>query len=121
MAMSCYLQHAIPNGLLKKYIEDAREAYKKAADITVHGIQKYLDLPCLIPQGGLYTLMKTNEDGDAFVENVLRSTGVLFIPGRGFGKTLTNGVRISYGPLVRDTGKITEGLKKVGDYLLQKK
>ncbi len=33
----------------------------------------------------------------------LKATGVLVVPGGGFGESLTNGVRISFGPLVKDT------------------
>jgi len=71
----------------------------------------------LIPQGGLYTLMKVGEDGNEFVKRVLKNTGVLFIPGEGFGSTLKNGVRISYGPMVESIEKIEEGFKRVAEYL----
>ena len=89
----------------------------EAAKSTVDAIKKYLELPCLVPQGGLYTLMKINEDSNKFVKRVLRNTGVLFIPGKGFGKSLTEAVRISYGPHVENIQVITQGFKRVSEYL----
>jgi aspartate/methionine/tyrosine aminotransferase len=52
-------------------------------------------------------------DGDAFVENILKETGVIFVPGGGFGDSLKNGIRISFGPLVYGKDRIEEGFKRV--------
>jgi len=117
MAMAQYLGEALGDGSLKKYLDDARAAYKHAADVTMEAIDQYLGMRALTPQGGLYTCVDVGEDGDAFVQRVLKNTGVLFIPGKGFGDTLRNAVRISYGPMVNDLGKITEGMERVGKYL----
>ncbi len=117
MAITEYINDGIKNGSLKRYLDEVRDAYRKAAEITVNSIEEYLGLPHLVPQGGLYTLMKVNEDGDKFVERVLRNTGVLFIPGRGFGESLREAVRISYGPHVENTDIIKEGFKRVAEYL----
>jgi hypothetical protein len=35
----------------------------------------------------------------------------------GFGESLKNGVRISFGPLVKDTAKIDEGLARLGTWM----
>ena len=56
-------------------------------------------------------------DGGKFVEEVLKKTGVLFIPGWGFGRTGINAIRLSFGPLVEDIDKIEEGIEKVAIYL----
>jgi aspartate/methionine/tyrosine aminotransferase len=61
--------------------------------------------------------MKVSSDGGKFVEDVLKNTGVLFVPGWGFGRSVRNAVRISYGPLVNDFEKISVGFKRVADYL----
>ena len=50
--------------------------------------------------GGLYTVVDVGTDADAFVPRALQATGVLVVPGGGFGPSIGNGVRISYGPLV---------------------
>ncbi|MGC9554126.1 MAG: pyridoxal phosphate-dependent aminotransferase [Thermoplasmatota archaeon] len=117
MAMTAYLERSLADGSLRDYIEKSRRAYHRAAQVTVTEIRHHLDMPHLTPQGGLYTLMKVGEDGDAFVKRVLQNTGVLFIPGRGFGDTLAQGVRISYGPHVENTEVIREGFERVAAYL----
>ncbi|KAA0011665.1 hypothetical protein B6U81_04650 [Thermoplasmatales archaeon ex4484_30] len=116
-AFTSYVHRALEDGSLKKYLEGVRKAYKKAADITIESIKEYLDMPCLVPQGGLYTLMKVDEDADEFVKRVLKNTGVLFIPGKGFGESLKYAVRISYGPHVENVDIIREGFKRVANYL----
>ena len=66
------------------------------------------------PMGGLYTVVDIGTNADEFVPRALKATGVLVVPGGGFGPSLENGVRISYGPLVHDTGQIREGLARLG-------
>jgi aspartate/methionine/tyrosine aminotransferase len=120
VALAQYLKKSLKDNSLAQYLDSAQKDYQKASKITIEGIKTYLDMPYLTPQGGLYTLMKVDEDGNKFVKRVLKATNVLFIPGKGFGKTLKEGVRISYGPLVRKTEKISEGLHRVGTYLNKK-
>ena len=74
-------------------------------------------MPVLEPEGGLYTCIKVGVDGGKFVEEVLSETGVLFVPGWGFGRTVKNAVRVSYGPLVHDLKKINKGFERVASYL----
>ena len=45
-------------------------------------------------------MVDVGRDADEFVPEALKATGVLVVPGRGFGPSLANGVRISFGPLV---------------------
>ena len=56
-------------------------------------------------------------DGDEFVARMLKETGVVFVPGGGFGNSLKNGIRISFGPLVYDKTKIEEGFKRIANEL----
>jgi aspartate/methionine/tyrosine aminotransferase len=117
MAMKAYLKGALEDGSLKSYIETTRLDYEKAARTTIQAIDDHLCMPRLEPDGGLYTVMDVNEDSDDFILRVLKNTGVLFIPGKGFGKSLEKGVRISYGPWVENLDKIKEGMERVGKYL----
>lgn len=117
MAMKAYLQDALSDGSLKNYVEETRKAYAAAAKATIKAIDDHLGMPRLEPDGGLYTVVKVGEDSDEFVLRVLKNTGVLFIPGKGFGKSLQNGIRISYGPWVGDLDRIREGMERVGKYL----
>ena len=61
--------------------------------------------------------MDVGRDADQFVPEALKATGVLVVPGRGFGPSLANGVRISFGPLVTDTARIGEGLARLGRWM----
>ena len=117
MAMSRYINEAINNKTLFTYIKDVNHQYQTAAKQTVASIDKNIGLPVLEPDGGLYTCMKVGSDGGQFVEDVLKETGVLFVPGWGFGRSVKNAVRISYGPLVNETEKINVGFERVADYL----
>ena len=59
--------------------------------------------------------MKVDMDGGKFVEDVLKKTGVLFIPGWGFGRTGINAIRLSFGPLVKDIDKTPKDSGKVSE------
>ena len=117
MAMISYIDTAINNNTLLPYIKNVNKQYQTAARQTVASINKNLGFPVLEPEGGLYTCMKVGSDGGKFVDELLKKIGVLFVPGWGFGRTVKNAVRISYGPLVNDIEKINIGFEKVADYL----
>jgi aspartate/methionine/tyrosine aminotransferase len=91
--------------------------YKRAADITVAAVDRHLGKPRLTPFGGLYTVVDIGTNAEEFVPKALKATGVLVVPGGGFGPSLTNGVRISFGPLVKDTAKIEEGIERLGRWM----
>ncbi len=120
MAITRYLNESLRDGSLRRYLDKTRQEYRNAADITIRSIDEFLGMRRLIPKGGLYTVMDVGRDADEFVPEVLKNTGVLFIPGGGFGKTLKNAVRISYGPLVNDIDRIREGMERVSNYLNKK-
>ncbi len=117
MAFTKYIEKAIRENSLKSYIRETNQKYKTAAKQTVSSIKNHINLPCLVPDGGLYTCIKVNKNSAEFVKDVLHNTGVLFVPGWGFGKTLTNAVRVSYGPLVNNPNIIDKAMEKVGNYL----
>jgi len=117
MTMARYVQQAVADGSLQGYVEETRDAYARAAAATVQAIDRHLGFPRLQPEGGLYTVVDVGRPGDAFVQEALRGTGVLLVPGRGFGATLANGVRISYGPLVSDLDKIDQGIARLGRFV----
>ena len=120
MTMARYLKMAIGNGSLRNYVADANALYQNAARVTLDAIDTHLGRPRLQPFGGLYTVVDIGTNADAFVPKALKATGVLVVPGGGFGASLTNGVRISFGPLVMDTGKIEEGIARLGAWLRKK-
>ena len=117
MTMARYLKSAIANGSLRRYVDEANAGYKNAAQLTVQAVDTHLQRPRLTPAGGLYTVVDIGANADEFVPRALKATGVLVVPGGGFGASLTNGVRISFGPLVRDTAKIDEVLARLGTWM----
>ena len=113
MTMARYLARAIPDGSLQRYVEATNARYRHAAQVTIDAVDRYLQRPRLVPAGGLYTVVDVGRDAEAFVPEALKTTGVLVVPGRGFGPSLTNGVRISFGPLVNLPARIEEGLARL--------
>jgi aminotransferase len=116
-AMAAYVSRAIDDGTLRTYIDETNAMYGEAARVTVAAIDEYLRRPRLEPMGGLYTVVDVGTDADAFVPRALQATGVLVVPGGGFGPSLRTGVRISYGPLVTTPQKIHEGLRRLGQWM----
>jgi aspartate/methionine/tyrosine aminotransferase len=117
MALSDYFSTALSNGSFSKYITETAAKYENAAKVTVDMVKEYLDFPVLTPRGGLYTIMDVGENGISFVERVLKNTAVLFVPGWGFGRSMLNAVRISYGPMVENPEKIRIAMERVKKYL----
>ena len=117
IALSMYLDETLPNGKFEEYITEVRNLYKTTADVTCNAIEEYINLPYFRPEGGLYTCIKVGENSASFVEELLKKTGVLFVPGWGFGKSLAKAVRLSYGPLVYSHELIIDGLRKAGEYI----
>jgi aspartate/methionine/tyrosine aminotransferase len=115
--MAGFLEQTLDDGSLKNYLDDTRDAYKQAAKVTVDAIDEFCATRRLVPQGGIYTLAEFGDGSDSFVTELMKNTGVLFVPGIGFGESARPGVRVSYGPLVEDMDKIVEGMKRVGEYL----
>jgi aspartate/methionine/tyrosine aminotransferase len=116
-ALASYLEKSLADGSLDAYLDESRELYRAAAVHTVECVRRFLGMPCLDAQGGLYTVVDVGRDGDAFTRDVLAETGVIFVPGSGFGRALDNGIRISFGPLVNDLDRIEEGFRRVGAFL----
>lgn len=117
MAMARYLRKAIADGSLKSYVDEWNRRYKETAKVTIDAIDSELGMPRLEPMGGLYTVVNVGRDANKFTMEALKNTSVLVVPGNGFGDTLKNGIRISYGPMVNDHDKIKDGLARIGKWL----
>ena len=119
MTTTRFLEESMKNKSLESYIDSIRTLYQKTAKVMTDAIENYLKWSYLPPMGGLYTVcpVPNQKNPVAFVEDVLRQTGVLLIPGIGFGPSMNYGLRLSYGPLCYDHELIKEGIKKVGEYL----
>jgi aspartate/methionine/tyrosine aminotransferase len=117
MTMARYIERAIADGSLREYIARTNTLYQAAAHVTIDAVDRHLGRPRTVPFGGLYTVVDVGTDADVFVPQALAATGVLVVPGGGFGPSLARGVRISFGPLVTDTGRIEEGLTRLGAWM----
>ena len=117
MTMTRYLATAIDDGSLRAYVARTNDQYREAARVTVEAVDAHLRRPRLQPMGGLYTVVEVGRDADRFVPAALQATGVLVVPGGGFGPSIASGVRISYGPLVETPDKIREGLARLGRWM----
>jgi aspartate/methionine/tyrosine aminotransferase len=119
MTMARYLREAIADGSLQRYVDATNTLYRDAARVTIAAIDTHIGRPRLIPMGGLYTVVDVGTDADTFVPKALQATGVLVVPGGGFGPSIANGVRISYGPLVKSPQTIEEGIARLGKWMRQ--
>jgi aminotransferase len=119
MALTKFINDSIENNILTDYISGIKKMYKHVAKKTTDLIKQNLEFKIIEPDGGLYIFMKVDTDGQEFVQEILKKTGVLFIPGWGFGNAGKNAVRISFGPLVNDIPKIEEGIIKISKILKQ--
>jgi aspartate/methionine/tyrosine aminotransferase len=118
MTTARFLQETLDDGSLPSYIETTRKLYRDTASILLHAMDTHLDWPKLTPTGGLYTCSPIPDDTPPFefVDRLLQATGVLVIPGTGFGPSMEHGIRLSYGPLCRTPEKIREGIERIGAY-----
>ena len=115
--MTRYLATAIDDGSLREYVDRTNDQYREAARVTIEAVDEHLQRPRLEPMGGLYTVVDVGTNADRFVPRALEATGVLVVPGGGFGPSIDSGVRISYGPLVHAPEKIREGLARLGAWM----
>lgn len=116
-ALANYLHKAVKDGSLGEYLEETRQQYKRAGEHTARCIEEHLGMPHMPPQGGLFCVVNVGRDGDRFVREILENTGVIFVPGSGFGSSLEHAIRVSFGPWVHDLPKIDAGFERVRDYL----
>lgn len=117
MAMTSYIRAAISQNSLRPYLKATNKMYAHAAERMTAAIARELDMPALVPEGGLYTVVKVGSEGGQFVKDALQNAGVLMVPGWGFGRTVQSAVRVSFGPLVADPDKIDMGVERLGAYL----
>ena len=119
MATARFLERTLVDGSLKTFIEDIRHLYEKTAEVMMSALDSELRWKRLTPAGGLYTCCPTPKCTEpvGFVERLLKATGVLLIPGTGFGPSMEQGLRLSYGPLCYEHDTIQEGIKRVSQYL----
>ncbi|MBU0498297.1 MAG: pyridoxal phosphate-dependent aminotransferase [Candidatus Thermoplasmatota archaeon] len=119
MTTARFLQQTLENNQLKQYLSGLRKLYKNTAQVLINALTKNLDWLYLPPAGGLYTCCPTPNHIPPFEfsETLLRATGVLVIPGNGFGPSMNHAIRLSYGPLCYHHKRICEGIERIATHL----
>ncbi|MEL7603154.1 MAG: pyridoxal phosphate-dependent aminotransferase [Bacillota bacterium] len=98
-------------------IERMREIYRRRRDMIVKEINAADGMSCITPQGAFYAfanIKNTGKKSRDFCMDLLHNTGVVTVPGSGFGDAGEGYVRFTY---ATSEENIREGLKRVQDYL----
>jgi aminotransferase len=98
-------------------IEHMREIYRRRRDMIVKEINAANGMSCITPQGAFYAfanIKNTGKKSRDFCMDLLHNTGVVTVPGSGFGDAGEGYVRFTY---ATSEENIREGLKRVQDYL----
>ena len=88
----------------------------KCANVTLKTLWLLRKYPKNNQEGTVPTTLSPEESSE-FTRKVLENTGVIVVPGWGFGATLQQAVRLSYGPLVDDLDKRDEAMRRTGTFL----
>lgn len=84
------LQYAIPVALDgdQSHLEALKQKLQRRRDITYECLNKIEGISCVKPEGAFYAFPKIKVDmpDKAFVENLVRETGVVVVHGSGFGE-----------------------------------
>lgn len=87
-------------------------------ELVVQEIDSIPLLSCIIPQGAFYAFInisKTEMSSENFAIQLLKETGVVLVPGSGFGEAGEGFVRMSY---VSDPEITKEGLKRIRHFMI---
>ena len=101
-----------------RYVDDANALYREAARVTHRRRRRAPAAAAADRRPAASTPSWTSAPTPTrSCREALKATGVLVVPGGGFGPSLANGVRISFGPLVMDHARITAGLRRLGAWM----
>lgn len=93
------------------------QKYAQRRNLIVDGINSIERLSCMKPKGAFYVFMdvtKTGLTSDEFATRLLKETGVVLVPGTGFGDAGEGFVRLSY---ATSEENIEEGLKRIRGFV----
>lgn len=112
-------QIAAAQALLKHTgeIEKMRKVFHERRDLICGLINDIDRLSCLVPGGAFYAFVNIKQLGipsKEFCLGLLRNTGVVIVPGMGFGDTAEGYVRFTY---AASNECIEEGLRRVKKYV----
>jgi aminotransferase len=94
-----------------------RDAFEKRRGILCEAINAIPGLSCSLPGGAFYAfvdIQKISRDSEAFCMDLLHKTGVVSVPGIGFGDMGEGFVRFT---LANSEDNIREGMKRLRSYV----
>lgn len=99
-------------------INRMRDIYKRRRDILCSGINNEIPgMSCVVPDGAFYVFANIKETGMTsmdFCTDLLEKTGVVTVPGSGFGDAGEGFIRFTY---ATSEENITEGIRRIKDYM----
>jgi aminotransferase len=99
------------------YLKYMLDKYKVRRKLIVEGVNSIEKLSCIQPKGAFYAfpnITKTGMKSEEFAVELLKSTGVVVVPGSGFGEAGEGFIRISY---ATSEENIKEGLKRIKTFV----
>jgi len=93
------------------------DKYSIRRKLIVEGINSIEKLSCIKPKGAFYAfpnITKTGLSSEEFAVELLKKTGVVTVPGSGFGEAGEGFIRISY---ATSEENIKEGLKRIKSFV----
>lgn len=102
------------------YLKEARTRLRRRRDLTVEMLNKTDAISCVAPAGAFYAYPQLHIDmpDDEFVKGVLRETGVVVVPGSGFGqKPGTRHFRVVFLP---PEETLRQAYQHINDFAMQR-
>jgi aminotransferase len=99
------------------YLKHMLDKYTVRRKLIVEGINSVEKLSCITPKGAFYAfpnITGTGMTSEEFAVELLKNTGVVVVPGSGFGEAGEGFIRISY---ATSEENIKEGLKRIKSFV----
>ncbi len=99
-------------------VEEMLQTYAQRRKVLVEGLNSIPHLTCIEPKGAFYAFPNITATGltsEEFAMQLLQSTGVITVPGTGFGSAGEGFVRLSY---ATSTENILRGLERMEKFVL---
>ena len=111
-------QYAIPAALDgdQGHLVEANKKLTRRRDITVEMLNKIPGISCVSPEGAFYAFPKIelNNTDNHFVAELIKATGVVVVPGTGFGQVPgTNHFRVVFLP---NEEILTKAYEAIGNF-----
>ena len=100
---------------------EVRQKLRRRRDITVEMLNAIDGITCVRPEGAFYAFPRLHIEGsdDEFVRELIRETGVVVVPGSGFGERPgTKHFRVVY---LAPEEVLEKAYERIGDFLSQRR